>query len=1080
MIFRAIFFIIAFSYSTLGIAQTAEVSKVGDTECATVDDKVTPANGTICEDDIAFGILYEMFPSIFNEIIPVWNLDEFTNAIGEINEQTMTGEYHGDKVFYTLFKLFYNLAVYAIAIYAAIFVASFVVRLIKGESINERRDDKDSPKTVLGGVAIGGTFFIPYKQFFIGQLFIFTLGVCALSMANFVYSVFLAGNQSLFTQTVDPTRASALNPNQIDRHTYIADSFYRYLTRMQICREQTAKYQLMGAGANAQTPDELLNLYSCGYGNRDNVVRGQSDIEDYPGFTTRFLTAEQINTPTRYLYQDISQLLFAIKPVESNLCYVDGNYTVDFYCGGMNLKVVNWGGSDLVELLDDPVTLFSEIDRLSDRLTPVPSPENINAIMSDSWSRIERLLSDALIDAWDKEEELKDQGFVTVDNAVVRKGDALKSVILGSNQESFNEVASMLHLHAMNVITAGQYRMYKKAVTAKRSGQGGRTTSRTPWSKSINNEKNITIHLEQAEIFASMSQQGQCMSYSWDTQEAIPVQKFISGEVDILDAKYNPRCLDMIKNELIEENPSWKDASQEELSQLANIRFNEIEAEFSKEWNDKVGIFASQRRAIESSYSKIIRDSVDGSGSWGKMRSQGYLSAADYAQNMTNSVNNYKSSVMRIINNFEMTTPQYGTAYVSESVLAKFDLTEHFPEFTAGDEVLGSTSLSGGKVDPLVGPMHWISTQEHLVRQPSLSTNNNAMSMSSILDIFSAPPNYFDRLGIDLVGGEKTFEKCEENPLDCPYPLTDPVVELSLMGHDMLDKAISFYSIAFIARSGAEALTAAGAKAGAITNITNNMAVNTASQSGVSSIGFGGTIVALLKEVGGIADLIYKVLGGIMSVFFAMGLILAYLLPFLPKIYLYFGFITWLMVLVMASFAVFLWSIYWVRFKEKRDILKMAGYHYGVELMFKPTFNLIAVIFAWYFFYVVAFTIGASMGWVFSLPVAGEGHILRQYTDTLFIILIIGMVYFVGLKYSYQLMDDLSGEMLEKLGVRNKKIDDQMSTLLKAMLYEKAQGGLSQLHNKLGGKDTKQKDLNRLKQAQEKIKVATQGNGGGS
>jgi hypothetical protein len=344
------------------------------------------------------------------------------------------------------------------------------------------------------------------------------------------------------------------------------------------------------------------------------------------------------------------------------------------------------------------------------------------------------------------------------------------------------------------------------------------------------------------------------------------------------------------------------------------------------------------------------------------------------------------------------------------------------------------------------------------------------MSLESILSAFSAPPNYFDRLGIDLSGGEKTLKKCMDNPLDCPYPLTDPVVELSLMGHDMLDKAYTFYGIALVARLSIE-VAGVAKKSNSMQTIGQHLDLKD-TKGGASLAGPMKGMVTLLKEVGGIANLVYNVLGNIMAVFFALGLVLAYLLPFLPKIYLYFGFISWIMVLVMASFSVFLWSLYLIRFKERRDVIKTAGYHYGVELMFKPTFNLIAVIFAWYFFYVVAFVIGVTMGWVFALPVSGEGHMLREYIDVLFIILMVAMVYFVGLKYCYQLMDDLSGELLEKLGVRNKKVKDELSTLLKAVLYEKAQSGMQSMHKKLSKGDDKQQDLQRLKESHKNIKTA--------
>jgi hypothetical protein len=210
-----------------------------------------------------------------------------------------------------------------------------------------------------------------------------------------------------------------------------------------------------------------------------------------------------------------------------------------------------------------------------------------------------------------------------------------------------------------------------------------------------------------------------------------------------------------------------------------------------------------------------------------------------------------------------------------------------------------------------------------------------------------------------------------------------------------------------------------------------------------------------------------------MGLFMALGAALAYLLPLVPKIYLYLGFVSWLMVFVMASFSIMLLSLFWIRFHEKRDLIRTALLHYGIELAFKPTFNLLAVFFAAYFFYVVAFIVGGTMSFVWDLS-SDKDSFLMPYIEIIFILLVVTFVYIIGLRYVYQLMDDLAGEILSRLGVQNKKVKDKVSDFIKAILFDAAQEKTTELHDKAGRlcqKDPREME-NRLAQAGKELDEA--------
>jgi hypothetical protein len=1047
--------------------QAVSVSTVGENRCAVEFGKVISGDGTICKDDIAFGMLYELFPSIFNELLPMWDLTMFSGIADEPNQPTLLGVYHGDRVFFTLFELFFDLIIYCIAIYLSIVVISVAVRLLKGEGLTDR-EDKDNPISWVFGIALGGSFLIPIKNFFLGQLIVFSIGLMSLSAANFMYSVFLSGNQNLFSQTINPTRVTETqrNTNVINRHIYVADSFYRYLTRMELCRTQTAKYIISATGQNSSSSQQYLKMYKCSAGmpQGSKVVWDPSTEGDYPAFMWRKTTSHLLDLSVAHTSTEWSGIEFKSNPSADKLCLINDEYSYSFECGGLDISIPNWGDNKLIKLFNNPTVLFGALDELASQLSPEMDDESVKSIISSKWGELRTILEESLVSAWNAQEALKDDGFTTIDNEVLRKGDALRDIILEENNEIFNDAAKLYHLHAMNVLTVGQKRSYRAS---------GRSRL-TPVVQSNDVTSALEHHMNNASKLANIIEKAQCMDYRSGNANAKATQEYLNGSRTYLEGNNYARCLDVITAQMIEENEDWNNLPPDELMDAAIVRYEEIRTEFTTEWNAIVTKFALQRRAVESSYAEVVNNGYSDN-FWIKLRGQGYLSAAGYAQSMNNKVNGYKRDVMQIINNFEVQTPGYDSRYISYDVIDAYDIQDKFPAFLPGDEILESTSLKGVSIDPLVRPHHWVAKQEQLIRQPGLSTGE-LMSISSVMSLFNAPSTYFDRLGLDLSQKGKSLEACVDDPEMCPFPLTDPVVELSLMGHDMVDMAIGFYTVTLAVRAGlgitevitnsrkkSNSLKDAGQSAKSLRDDAENAATKGNSK---------GALTKMLSVVGGLIGLVYDVLGTVMGFFLAIGLALAYILPVVPKVYLYMGFISWVMVLVMASFSVLLWCLYWIRFKEKRQLLKQAGYHYGVELMFKPSFNLIAVLFAWYFFYIIAFVVGVSIGWVWSLPLSGEGQFLRGYTDALFVVIVIGFVYFVGLKYAYQLMDDLSGQLLEKLGVRNKKVKDEVSVFIKALLFDTAQKGWKGLHDKAGfrgGNSQKNKDMNRLKNSQKVI-----------
>lgn len=1006
---------------------------VHEISCGVDMGRVIPADGSICREDIAFGMLYEMFPSLFDTLLPFWGLTAFNDISDQPEIPDLKGEYYGNDVFFVLFNLFYKMVLYCIGLYLFVIALSLLLRLIRGDSITEKTPMKDNVKSWMLGAGIGGSFLIPVKSFFVGQIVVFTLGVGALSMANFAYSVVLSGNQTLFGEGLNPTRVTdEVTPDgTMNRHKYLADHYFKYLVRMHICRDESSSYQLGGILTSLGSPEQVESFYTCSKGVDDPVFSEGWGVTTPGPFIWSTLNDSGRRINESYLKKDTSKLSFEARPSSSLECHLYGNGALDYKCGSLSIHNPDWSSNPLVELLDDPRVLFDALDELSKNIHPSMPPESAFLVVSAAWENLDKVLREALVEAWRENKSITDEDvFVSVNNEVMRKRDALRAALMHDNRPLFMQASRMFHQSAMNVLMFGAHSEYKQVRDQD-------------WTKMSDSKILFKYHWDNTADIASLVREVQCVSNHGGLLESNLLLKYQNGELENMPQEASARCLDMERGEVKGYNPEWDRMSDQELAEIIDDRRDDLQGRINDRWASMVNLLAEQRASIERSFAESMRNAERQSW-WSRLRKQGYLSAGDYAQIMNSEINGYKRQVKLIVNNFSTDGMFYTPEYISEDLITLFTIDGNYPEFMFGELALLGTREEYSRVDPLVDSYHWVTSQEAMLRQESL--NLQSFELSDLLAAWNTGGTYLDRLGIDLYQEGKSESACLEDPKYCPFPLTDPIVELSLMGHDMLDMAIQFYAVA-IPLKALKQRPKGSANDGSIGGVVNKISVQL--QDSRMLGGVAGMLTRTANGLGHMVDFIYSMLSGVMGMFMALGAALAYLLPLVPKIYLYMGFVSWLMVLVMSSFSVLLLALFWVRYNEKRDLVKTAILHHGVELAFKPTFNLLAMFFAAYFFYVVAFIVGGTMNYIWNLT-ATEPSFVMGYVQTIFILMVIAFVYILGLRYVYQLMDDLAGEILSRLGVQNKKVKDQVSDVIKSIVFDAGQRKSSQLHDKMG------------------------------
>lgn len=1051
--------LLCLSLSFFAVAEDASFDEISKSDCAIEQGSVVPGDASLCSEDIAFGILYEMFPSLFEEIMPFWSLDEFNAAAdGEIYEPMLLGTYYGDQVFFVLFKLFYQLVMLIGGVYIGFIVLSVLIRALRGKPINGDNPHQDNPKTWSAGSFIGGLMLIPYKTFFVGQLLIFSSAIGALSLANFAFSFVLATQQQVFESTLDHENRNAVETTEtfIDRHDYLASAYYRYLVKMSLCRDETTNLIVSQLMSEVDSVETLNKIHGCAYGMDDTFSMSQSYtlLDDVSPFIWPKVSLLSGKITNKDVHESLSSIDFGVRSLGLSCSLVDG-HTFEYECGSIEIHKGDFSDNALVILLGETL-LFSHLDSLALSLTPDLSESEVQSVVTAGWAALYSDIEKA-VDSYSADYVSLGSGKgVVLSDSSKTKVDALEFIKNDKERTSYRKLSLAYHINANNLLAFG--RAWSR--TDVGSWFDSEEPNRIPdfESTSRNNFDSLFYRQKQADVIAAFISEAQCMDRFFGLNGSKNLLSYLTGESSSMPIDSHARCLDW-NNKVIKGDIADRDSmTSEELMVATSSKYEQIVTDFKAQWLDTVETYAAQRRAVEASYNTSMEE-IDVGSWWVRMRQEGYLAAANYFFFLNKEVEGYKSDLRFLSNTFSEATPTYDEKYVSETISYSDGVIEQFPTYKFGDDLFNGVDKSGLRIDPLVSRYHWLAKQQQLLRQPELYTSD-AADFQELFNFAFEPMKNLTRLGLDLDGSGKDNVACLTDPDECAFPLTDPMVELSAFGHDMVNVGTSFYSLALGAKLVSElAYRLPGDRENG--DIGQKAIVKPSSK-----------LFAVADAVGVASEYMFSSLATVMAIYMVVGALLAYILPLLPFLFLYFNFVSWVMVVVMASFSILLWALYWVRFKEKRHILKEAGLHFGIEMWLKPLFSLITVLFAYYFFFVVAFLVANLSDWLSMLPFDGDGGMgTRALIDPLLSWIMIAFIYYIGLTFSLKLKTQMMSELMEKLGVRDMSAkDSNMGSFLQIILYQNLVDKLTKTHQSMAKDPVRSGLEQRVNKSKEDVK----------
>ena len=692
------------------------------------------------------------------------------------------------------------------------------------------------------------------------------------------------------------------------------------------------------------------------------------------------------------------------------------------------------------------------------------SPQDIAATARSGWSEILQKINEEM-GAWSEEQlsasvianEMNVEDF----NSYMREKKELeerKEILFAKNSNALRQFAAFYYRNVMNNLMFGQVSSYHSD-----SGAINVIDNRSDFDA-------LVQHMEVVRPIAKIVEEANCVITSYNLSDSVKGLEYMSAAADTTpEGGLGFRCVDW-DNLSVLGVLSFGGLDENEKRQKVIDHYNNLSIKYEEELRNAYIALANQRKALESAFiedSKMIRKE----NIWVVMRQEGFLSMANYAFVMNEEYQTVREQLRYITNNFTVSFSSSDRQMLSMSLY--YDpQTEGltYPHFDEGRNVMSEVDDQFKSIDPLVSRSSFIQSKMALHFDRMYDDNFFSSILRSLGDIWSFS-SQFESFGMSEMKlyqpGVK--EACMNDVSKCPFPTRDPYIQLNQFGHSIVNAANAY----LVSVASGKIATMLLQKTPLISGYFSGGMVKKSNwflekiQSKAYGMASALVVGQVLAEFGG--KLIDATLL-IVLMMWLLGAALAYLLPLIPFLFVYFGFIAWILIVFMTSFAVFIFSIYLVRFSEKRKEIVRSAVHYAGQILFRLPLQYVSLIFAWYFFYAVSYFIANTVGLVNMGLSDGNGGGLFGFLYEIFAWITVAFVFFFGIKLCFDVVEDLTGELIKKLGMEHKDSKDKVNDVIKAVLFDQAQEAAQNLGQKgTQGKASKErsaynKAVNKLNQ----------------
>lgn len=1028
--------------------------------CASLNGQVNPDSFSICEKDESFRILYEMFPDFFDEGLFIFG------DYGEIEKLKDNQEI----ILNNQFKKFSNLlskvfvALSSATIYIAIFFFLyflFFTILRQAESGNFLDHNNISIGKNIKYISICFFFLIPIGDLIVIQVIVLFLAYMGISMANYVYGFYLASIQPQQVELFEEQKEK--NINSIEKYiekpykesaAYIgAESYFLNLSKVALCRDISSQY-IMEKNIYDLKNDNLQSRLSCSKGleNIKTINNSKYKETEYPYFFS--LENSVTHAANKTQVEQGYKLTFGINKEES----CETKQYVSYECGTMQINTPVFSDNELINIYGANL-LYS---RILSTINKISLEGNNEDIIYNDWLNIKKEI----------ESKLKDN--LLSDNE--EKSKYADSVLNKKDLSDLKKVLYVYHQNIMNYLTVG----LNIEATENNSFF---------WFGSddiiidFNNYNALFVDFEKAKEIAKNIQEMQCLSNALGLDKSY---NFVNKLNSNSSSNTSLRCVDFDSMKVFGVDNQGlpiksKDGIKQAQSKLSSLKSN-FETHVEKIYKRRV--------SVENSMLKSLNDIGD-KGLFVDLRQRGWLTFPSYLMELSSNIktdNVYLKSLLGSNNIDKVLMADNGIASLLEE---ESDSATEYKKLNGLSNVFNDLSQKRNKNSIYADNSNFAKT---MLENDKTKIEAGGGSVTDMILIFFSDPieplKY--AIGLDMVdsdlddkGNMYLMQKCMEDHTQCPFPKKDPIVELNRYGHYLINLSLSYFtfligtkSLAYVGKTVIhnkklkeleDTDKAAGVSGDALKKRQEELKEKMNEEIGKKSTG--STALNIFLDALDIISEIIASLSVLVVLIMITGIFLAYILPLIPLFYFFSSFLAWLLSVLQVMLISSIWAVYFIRYDDNKELIGSAAKTYGMQIILKPVFMVIGLIFTWELIKVSLFFINITMFGLFQ-GMLSESFILSLLQNVIFLML---LVYFIGLvvKFSFSVMIDFSNKLFSYFDVE-KPLDrtEDSSELFKAFLFHTAtdkinsgtKKGLEHLNARNKNKETTDNYLSRLEQ----------------
>lgn len=1013
------FVVMAMFFSNIAFSATNASIPVSD--CGIENNVVKFLDGEICEQDISFGILYKMFPTVIEEFVFPIIKPAYLHLVPQLEQQNLFIYQTQELIFFEIFKSVTNISYLIIAIFVAwhfIFLG-----LLRSASDGSFLGNSWKTSSVIIKYGLLTTLMLPLSSsgLLVIHILILSMVIMGIYFANFFWGVYLnylqIGEDSVNLESINDnytdqqsSRVEQFESNisKFDHNYFFAYSYAKELTKVALCKQRTEKllYQSTLPFVN---PTNIGDLNKCllndSSSSWDKDIVSQNNYKSFIHYKNNKTNVKSSNASTF----SVSSITFENKDFLT--CQAADNVdfsSVDFNCGSISVSPISIPEGGVEIAIRD--SNFNDI-YLSTSKSAMDSADPYETV-SKGWSSIETSIG-----------TLFEKG-ASLDNYKHNKSNILKNT------------SYIYHKMMMNDVLIGNSSYTKNG-------------NSNDYKQSDNFNLILSEYLKDAERIATEIQKLSCVenahSYELANNASTLINGYINNTVDKVQS-YNTSCLDLNTLQPITFDPVefiksdstgavYEAKKEQEKKLIKESGYNLLKELITKIYN--------KRNAIEKSFYKSMitsnsNDMVNNLRKKGWAISGGYmlklLSEKEIDNKLEHALKNGVVLKTEILNNKGF--PNFDiTKLMNEK---NTETLKDWSDINSGlESIVESNNIKPSRKDlKYVDANQYIN--DNILENMNAGGGNDNLEVDELFGLFNISNQLKSVVGISETG-ELSLDEISNcikgNVSTCPINLTNPILDLSKLGHNLINISLSIITVGigivvaeYYASKSIEKFNKGGIgsvssgsedeiKASGDENAKKTLE-NKKTAENKSKIDNGNSKIKWLSNVLSVLSFLIGMFLTLAFFLLTIGLTLAYVIPLIPFVSFTIALISWAVISLEILIIAPIWLGFLFRLEDTNNTnseLYRAGFNFAMQILFRPALIMISLIIGWSLFNIIFVIINLSMA-TFITVFLDKGWFF-DFIYGILILIAYSLVIYVAIKQVFNLIIKLPNDVFKKIGV---------------------------------------------------------------